>query len=209
MENLHLTIKAILEKVTENTGPSITTLTPTQARDEFNPLLKKLAEPAEDIANIEEIRILGPAGKIPIRIYIPEGRAPLPALVYFHGGGWVIGTLDTHDSTCRALANRTKCVVVSVDYRLAPEHKFPAAAEDAYAAVKWVAENSDKLQIYPDRLAVGGDSAGGTLATVVSHIARNEGTPSLLFQLLIYPITNLSSFDNDSYSKHAEDYFLK
>jgi acetyl esterase len=209
MENLHPTIRAFLQKAAENPAPPISTLTPTQARDDRNPLLEKLAEPAENIANSKEMKIPSPTGEIPIRIYTPEGRAPFPALVYFHGGGWVIGNLDTHDSICRALANGAKCVVVSVDYRLAPEHKFPAAVEDAYIAVKWVADNSDHLQIDPNRLAVGGDSAGGNLAAVVSLIARDEGTPSLVFQLLVYPNTNLSSFDTDSYSEHAENYILK
>ena len=209
IENLHPTIKVILQKAAENPGPPLPSLTPTQARNNRNPLLAKLAEPPEKIANRKEMKIPSPTRDIPIRVYMPEGRTPFPALVYFHGGGWVIGNLDTHDSVCRALANGVKCVVVSVDYRLAPEHRFPAAVEDAYAAVKWAADNSDQLQIDSNRIAVGGDSAGGNLAAVVSLIARDEGTPSLVFQLLVYPITDLSSFDTDSYRIHAENYFLK
>jgi acetyl esterase len=209
VKNLHPTIRAILQEAAESPGPPMTDLSPTQARDILNPILENLVEPGENNASVEEIRIPGPADEILIRIYTPDGRAPFPALVYFHGGGYVIGTLDTNDSACHALANGAKCVVVSVDYRLAPEHKFPAAVEDAYAAVKWVADHASQLQIDPNRLAVGGDSAGGTLATVVSVVSRDKGTPPLMFQLLVYPATNLSSFDTDSYRKYAEDYFLK
>lgn len=209
MENLHPTIRGILQKAAENPAPLPSTLTPTQARTDRNPLLEKLAEPPEKIAHCKEMKIPSPTGDIPIRVYTPEGHTLFPALVYLHGGGWVIGNLDTHNSVCRALANGIKCVVVSVDYRLAPEHRFPAAVEDAYTAVKWVADNSNQLQIDSNRIAVGGDSAGGNLAAVVSLIARDEDTPSLVFQLLVYPITNLSSFDTDSYRIHAENYILK
>ncbi len=208
-DNLHPTITAILQKMAENPAPPISSLTPLQARGGINPVLEKLAQPSEDIKNVKGLEIPGPDGEIPIQVYTPEGRAPFPALVFFHGGGWVIGNLNTHDSICRALANGAKCVIISVDYRLAPEHKFPAAVEDAYAAVQWVVDNSDRLQIDPNRIAVGGDSAGGNLATVVSLIARDEGGPPLIFQLLVYPCTDLSSFDTDSYSEHAENYILK
>jgi acetyl esterase len=132
----------------------------------------------EEIASIENKRIPGPAGDIPVRIYSPAGNAPLPVVVYFHGGGWVIGDLDTHDRTCRALANRGGCIVVSVDYRLAPENKFPAAAEDCYAATVWVGHNAAAIGADAARIAIGGDSAGGNLAAVVALMAATAKAQS-------------------------------
>ncbi|MGD9764197.1 MAG: alpha/beta hydrolase [Candidatus Binatia bacterium] len=149
----------------------------------------------------------GPAGDIPVRIYIPSSREPLPVLVYFHGGGWVIGSLDTHDSIAGALADDAGCVVVSVDYRLAPEHPYPAAAEDAYAAMCWAVAHAGDLGADPRRVAVGGDSAGGNLATVTALMARDRGGPPLRFQLLIYPVTD-ARFDTASYRDNAAGYWL-
>lgn len=147
-------------------------------------------------------------GEIPIRIYQPQGNNPFPILLYFHGGGWVTCNLDTHDSLCRSLANGASCIVVSVDYRLAPEHKFPAAVDDAYAATRWASDNAESINGDSNRIAVGGDSAGGNLAAVVSLMARDNGSPSLRHQLLIYPVTDLSSFDTKSYREHGEGYIL-
>jgi acetyl esterase len=163
--------------------------------------------PPEPVARVENRSIPGPAGEIPVRIYAPESGRPLPVLVYFHGGGWVIGSLETHDAACRLLAKRAPAVVVSVDYRLAPEHKFPAAAEDCYAATRWVAENAAALGGDPSRLAVGGDSAGGNLAAVVSLMARDRKAPAIAFQLLVYPVTNWS-YDTPSYRDNADGYLL-
>jgi len=140
-------------------------------------------------------------------MYTPGGNGPFPVLVYFHGGGWVVGNLDTHDSCCRALAANAGSAVLSVDYRLAPEHKFPAAAEDAYAATCWVAEKGVSFDLDPARIAVGGDSAGGNLATVVCLMARDRSGPRLCHQLLVYPVTNYS-FDTLSYRENAEGYYL-
>src|SRR5216117_328869 len=125
--------------------------------------LSAAAGESEAVARVENRAVPGPRGEIPVRIYTPEGRAPFPVLVYFHGGGWVIGSLETHDGLCRHLANAASCVVVSVDYRLAPEHPYPAAAEDAYAATRWVAANANAVGGDPQRIAIGGDSAGGNL----------------------------------------------
>jgi acetyl esterase len=152
-------------------------------------------------------RIPGPGGEIPVRVYTPAGSGPWPLLVYFHGGGWVLGSLDTHDSICRELANGAGCVVVSVDYRLAPEHKFPAAADDCYAATQWAAAHAVELGAEATRLAVGGDSAGGNLAAVVAQMARDRGGPPIVFQLLIYPAT-VAAFDSPSYRQNAEGYLL-
>jgi acetyl esterase len=142
-----------------------------------------------------------------VRIYTPAGSGPFPVLVFFHGGGWVIGDLDTQDGACRALANGAGCLVVSVGYRLAPEHKFPAAPDDTYAATKWVAANAASINADPARIAVGGDSAGGNLTAVTAQMARQRGGPRLAFQLLIYPVTD-GACDTASYRDNADGYLL-
>jgi acetyl esterase len=163
---------------------------------------------AEPVAHVEDRAVPGPAGEIPVRVYRPSDDTALPVLVWFHGGGWTIGSLETHDNTCRSLANAVGCVVVSVDYRLAPEHKFPAAAEDAFAATQWVAQHAAELGGDPKRIAVGGDSAGGNLAAVVSLLARDAGRPDLVFQLLVYPVTD-HEFERPSMHENATGYFLE
>ena len=161
----------------------------------------------ENVARIEDRRVPGPRGDIPVRVYTPEGHPPFPLLVYFHGGGWVVGGIETHDGLCRQLANKAQTVVVSVDYRLAPEHPFPAAPEDSYAATRWVAEHARELGGDPDRIAVAGDSAGGNLAAVVSLMARDRGGPRLVHQVLIYPVVD-APCGNTSYRDNAKDYLL-
>ena len=168
-------------------------------------LLSPVAPPP--VAKVVDRSIPGPAGAIPVRVYTPEGERPFPVLVYFHGGGFVLCDLDTHDRTCRSLANAAGAVVVSVDYRLAPEHRFPAAPEDCYAATQWVARSGTELGADPARIAVGGDSAGGNLAAAVALMARDRGGPALRFQLLIYPVTDFD-FGTASYRENAEGYFL-
>lgn len=151
-----------------------------------------------------------PAGPVAIRCYRPAAAAKdetLPALVYFHGGGWTIGDPDTHDILCRQLANGARCAVFSVDYRLAPEAPFPAAVEDCFAAVRYVFENGNALKINDKLIAVGGDSAGGNLATVVALIARDQGGPKLCFQLLIYPATD-QNLETESLRRNGEGYLL-
>lgn len=164
-------------------------------------------EDVEAVADVRNVRIPGPAGEIPLRVYTPAGDGPFPGLVYFHGGGFVLCGLDTHDGTCRSLANASGCVVVSVDYRLAPEHPFPAAPEDCHAATRWVADHAADFGIDATRLAVGGDSAGGNMAAVVSMMARDGGGPALRFQLLVYPVTNCD-FETASYRENADGYML-
>jgi acetyl esterase len=158
--------------------------------------------PRPEIADVQDRLIPGPAGEIPVRIYTPDAPAPRPVLVYFHGGGWVFCSIETHDAVCRSIANGVGCSVVSVDYRLAPEHPHPAAAEDAYAATCWVVEAAGELGVDPARVGVGGDSAGGNLAAVVPLLARERGGPELRYQLLIYPITDCS-FETPSYTENA------
>jgi acetyl esterase len=166
-----------------------------------------LGRPVPEVASVTEHSVPGPVGAIPLRVYAPSAGRALPGIVYFHGGGFVIGSLDSHDGTCRALANASGCSVVSVDYRLAPEHRFPAAPEDCYAALRFVAERGAELGIDPRRLALAGDSAGGNLAAVTALLARERRGPDLRFQLLIYPVAD-HRFDTASYRDNAEGYFL-
>ncbi len=163
----------------------------------------------EPVASVEDRAITANGAQIPVRIYRPEsGPAVKPALVWFHGGGWVIGSLDGSDFGCRIMANASGCTVISVDYRLAPEYKFPTAVDDCLAVTKWVAENGPELGVDGARIAVGGDSAGGNLAAVVSQLARDGGGPAIAFQALVYPVTNYD-FSTASYRDNAEGYLLE
>lgn len=202
----HPDIQAILADFESRGLPPINSLSVDGARqlleDVFDP-----PETPEPVGSVREFTIDGPAGDLPVRIYTPDGQTPFPVLVYFHGGGWALGSLETHDATCRALTNAAECVVVSVDYRLAPEHPFPAGVEDCYAAVRWVAEHPGAVHGAPDQIAVGGDSAGGNLAAAVAQVARDFDGPDLTHQVLMYPVTDYS-FDTTSYEENAEGYFL-
>jgi len=170
--------------------------------------LNDLAGPGEPVHHVEDREVPGPAGAIPARLYRPAADGPLPLLVYFHGGGWVLGGLASHDSVCRSLANGAGCAVLAIDYRLAPEHRFPAAVDDCYAATEWAAANAATLGADPKRVAVGGDSAGGNLTAVVAQLARDRGAPSLRFQLLVYPATD-AGYDTPSYHENATGYLLE
>ncbi|MEM1598329.1 MAG: alpha/beta hydrolase [Pyrobaculum sp.] len=168
-------------------------------RDQFNTsslVLVKMAN--EPILKTEDIIIKTRAGELKARVYRSSDRERLPAVVYFHGGGFVLGSIETHDHVCRRIANLSGAVVISVDYRLAPEHKFPAAIEDAYDSVKWIADNYDKLGIDNGKIAVAGDSAGGNLATVASIVARDKKEDIIRYQVLIYPVVNLTSLPTAS-----------
>jgi acetyl esterase/lipase len=198
--------QALLDQVKALGGPQLNELSPPDARVAAK-ALGALSGPPQAVAKVENRNIPGPAGDLPVRVYTPAGSGPFPVLVYFHGGGWVIGDLDTQDGPCRALANGAGCVVVSVDYRLAPEHKFPAAPEDTFAATQWVAANAAALNADVSRIAVGGDSAGGNLSAVTAIMARDRGGPPLVFQLLIYPVTD-GACDTASYRDNADGYLL-
>lgn len=197
--------EAFLKQLAEVGGPALNDLPPAEARA-MAAQLSAHAE-VEPVASIVDRTIPGPAGEIPVRIYTPAGEGPFPVLLYFHGGGWVIGSPDTVHATCALLANRAGAIVVSVDYRLAPEHKFPAAAEDCYAATAWAAENARSFGGDSRRIAVAGDSAGGNLAAVVSLMAREKGYPQIAYQVLIYPVTD-HNFETQSYRENGADYFL-
>ena len=156
---------------------------------------------------VEDLQIPGTAGPVPVRLYRPQADSRLPILVYLHGGGWMMGSIATHDALCRNLCARSGMVVASVEYRLAPEHKFPAGLEDCYAAVQWLAEQAESLGLDRERLAVGGDSAGGNLAAAVTLLARQRGGPAIGFQLLIYPVLDFD-FDTPSYRENASGFHL-
>lgn len=182
--------------------------TPAEIRrtsEESRGLLQKKSTP---IYQVTDTIFPGPAAPIPIRIYIPRQQTDLPVIIYYRGGGWVIGNLDSHDNICRSLSKITRWIVVSVDYRLAPEHPFPAAVEDAYAALLWVSQNAISFNGDPTRLITAGDSAGGNLAAAVSLIARDRKGPKICAQVLIYPVTNLSDMKTDSYQQFADGFYL-
>jgi acetyl esterase len=184
--------QAYLERVAALGIPPVQTLTPQENRRERARLLdlrRALAGPRtpETVASVEDRRIPVPGGDVGVRLYIPAGTGPLPVLVYFFGGGFIMGDIDSVDEACRMMANRAGCIVASAEYRLAPEHKFPGSVEDGYAAVTWVAEQAASFQGDPTRLAVGGESAGGNVAAVVCLLARARGGPRLALQVLIYP----------------------
>lgn len=195
----------ILDLVAAAGNPPLHQRTPEQARATL--VTQPLAGEPEPVASVEDRTVPAGDAALPVRIYRPDATGPLPALVYYHGGGWVVGNLDAVDVPCRRLANRAGCVVVSVDYRLAPEHKFPTAVEDAYAAARWVTANAGALGVDPARVAVGGDSAGANLAAVVALMSRDRGHFRLCHQTLLYPITN-HAFDTASYRDNGEGYYL-
>ena len=190
---LHPQARALLRLIEEKGVPPTHTLTPADARAFYRERRTFTQPDAPEVAVVRNLEARGPAGPVPLRSYRPAGSvadAVLPVLVYFHGGGWVIGDLDTHDVLCRQLCNQSGCAVVAVDYRLAPEHRFPAALDDAMAATRWVHEHAPALGADASRIAVGGDSAGGNLAAAVALAARDEGGLPLAFQLLVYPATD-------------------
>lgn len=200
--------QALLKEMEAAEMPAINEVPPEEARLLAEGFLE-LAGPGEDVADVSDRTIDGPNGSINVRVYTPTGAAvgPLPCLVYFHGGGWVIGDIQTLDTVCRAVANRSGAKVVSVDYCLSPEHKFPEPLDDCLAATKWVAENGGEIGVDGSRIAVGGDSAGGNMAAAVALRARDEGGPAIALQVLVYPVTD-HSFDTESYTVNADGYLL-
>lgn len=198
---------ALLARVRAAGHPEYWQMTPQEARDEHNRRAGVLGIPPAAVFDVDNRRIPGPASDIPLRIYTPrEAATPLPVLVYLHGGGHVIGSLDSYDAICRQLALESDCIVISVDYRLAPEHKFPAGVDDAFAALNWVGRHSAEFGGDAKRVAIGGDSAGANLAAVGAILAR-DGGPQLRFQLLVYPRTAPDE-DLPSHHEFAEDHLL-
>ncbi|HUY20964.1 MAG TPA: alpha/beta hydrolase [Acidimicrobiales bacterium] len=190
----------------EDTTEPISTSSPAEAREVMK-LAALLARAPEAPAPTSDRTVPGRGGDIPVRVYRPDAEGPLPVVVYFHGGGFVIGGIESHDPLCQQLATRVPAVVVSVEYRLAPEHRFPAAVDDAFDALRWVSANAAALGGDAARLAVAGDSAGGNLSAVVSLLARDAGGPPVAFQLLIYPATDLT-MSTPSHRLNGEGYLL-
>jgi acetyl esterase len=200
--------QALLDNLTAQGVPDFPDLGVEASRGFINAFLD-LEGPAQEVAEAWECSAPGPDGnEIPMRVYRPSNGESLPILMYFHGGYFVIGGLEVADKPCRQLANVTGCVVVSVDYRLAPEHKAPAGAEDCYAATRWVATNAERVGGDPSRLGVTGDSAGGGLAATVSLMARDRGGPTIGVQILQYPVTDMSKDDYPSRISNGEGFLL-
>ena len=185
--------------------PSLTEIPVADARESYR--TSRAVNPSLAVHDIQDTTIDGPDGQIPVRIYRPEGDGPFGTLVYFHGGGWVIGDLDTCDSVCREIATLADLVVVSVDYRLAPEHVFPAAVDDCYAALLWVADNRSLLN-NNGKIGVAGESAGGALAAAMAQISRDSAGPELAFQGLFYPVIE-PTMDRDSWNRNGSGYMLE
>jgi acetyl esterase len=196
--------KQVLEQIAALGLPPNHLVSPAQARINMK---SRPRAAGPEVARVEDRLIPGPGVDIPVRIYTPTGSGPFPTLVWFHGGGWVVGDLETADPTARHLTVGAKCVVISVDYRLAPETKFPGAADDSYAATVWAVQHATRFNGDPGQIAVGGDSAGGNLAAAVALMARDRSGPSLVFQLLVYPVT-APDFNMPSYRQNAEGYGL-
>jgi acetyl esterase len=199
--------QVLLDQLAAMGGKQLHEMTPDEARLMIATLHTMTGGAPPAVAHVEDRRVPVDGGAIPVRLYRPAGATPLPLVVYFHGGGWVIGSIETHDAVCRDLANAAGCAVASVDYRLAPEHRFPVAAEDCYAATRWLGAHAGELGVDAARIAVGGDSAGGNLAAVVAQLARDRGGPALAFQLLIYPATD-AACDAPSHRENADGYLL-
>lgn len=202
--SLHPQIAALLERVARSPLPPYHTVPAFVARRIYRDTRSALAPKPPEVA---EVRLLIFSGSIAVRAYRPLVNEVLPALVFFHGGGWTIGDLDTHDVVCRQLAVGARCAVFSVDYRLAPEAPFPAAVDDCFSATRFVFENAKALQVDPTRIAVGGDSAGGNLAAAVALMARDAGGPQLAYQLLIYPATD-QRCGFPSHERNGQGYLL-
>ncbi|TNE37481.1 MAG: alpha/beta hydrolase [Alphaproteobacteria bacterium] len=201
-------VQWVLDVAKEKGLPELNELSADEAKAVYEERAKTLSLKDIDIGKSIDVAIPGPHGDIPARIYQPIGmEGALPVLIYYHGGGWVIGSPDTHDGLCRMIANDGPFVVISVDYRMGPEHRFPAAVDDAYAALNWTVDNIADFGGDTEKIAVGGDSAGGNLSAVVCLVAREEGSYMPRFQWLIYPATDMR-MNAPSHNAYGEGYFL-
>ena len=186
--------QTVLDMIKAAGRPAFDTLSPDEARELFAGGRTVLQPDPPDVAQVRDLAAPGPNGPVPLRLFRAIGStdgAALPVLIFYHGGGWVLGDLDSYDPLCRAIANAAACCVIAVDYRLAPEVKFPGAISDSAAATRWILANTGELAIDPARVAVGGDSAGGNIAAVIALMARDAYLPKIAFQLLIYPVTDM------------------
>lgn len=203
------TLLDLMEQATKAGRPKLESLPHAIGRAAVDKMSEDSEADPPEVASVVDGTVPGPAGTIRFRRYRPLGAkpGPLPTLIYYHGGGFVIGNIETHDSTCRRLANKSRCQVISIDYRLAPEHPFPASTDDSLAAFRHIRDNAASFEADPARLAVGGDSAGGAISAVVCQACRDAGDPMPAFQMLIYPATD-SSKQSTSRTAFAEGYFL-
>ena len=202
-------LKNLLDGAHAAGAPDFADLPPAACRGFYREILRATDIAPVDVA-VSEQRIAGPGGGVGLRIYVPHGT-PAQArglVVYYHGGGFVLGDLAGYDSLCRTLALQSDCVVVSVDYRLAPEHPFPAAVDDSLSALRWAHDNAESFGADPQRIAVAGDSAGGTLAAVTALQARDQGGPAVRYQALVYPMTAATPGEYPSYEKYGEGYVI-
>lgn len=203
---LHPEVRRFLDSMADQGSPPDGGLDPAAMRAGFAAAWRRTG-PFEPVGDVHERTIPGPDGELRVRVYVPEGAGPFPAFVWLHGGGWVIGAPDDNEPACRALCRMAATVVISVDYRLAPEHRFPAAAEDAFAAVRWAAAGAGPLPVRTGAVAVGGESAGGNLAAACALLARDRGGPRLALQLLISPVLGTPDDGRASYREYADGYF--
>ena len=198
-------LQPLLDLLATSGAPSITTLQPDAARALMAAMRANARE--VEVHTVADRAVPGPAGDVPVRVYSPAGEGPFPLLVWIHGGGWVLGSVEESDPVVRGLSVAADCVVASIEYRLAPEHPFPAGLEDCWAALRWCVDHADELRIDPDRVAIGGDSAGGNLAAACTVLARDAGGPPLCFQLLVYPVVDFDATTR-SMVDNAEGYLL-
>lgn len=204
-------VKKLLDQINaamESGAPGIADMTVQENRDGLLAFYKDLRGEVQEVAKVDNVKVPVEGDQITVRLYTPEGNGPFPVIVFFHGGGWVLGDLEVVDPICRSLANATECIVASVDYRLAPEYKFPVGIEDCYAATKWVSENIAQYNGDPTRIATCGDSAGGNLAAVIPLMAKDRGGPSIAYQIILYGVTDFS-FSNKSYLENGKGYYLE
>lgn len=204
-------VKELLDQINaakEAGAPAIQEMTVQENRQGLLEFYKDLRGEVQEVGRVEDVKIPVEGDEITLRIYTPKGNGPFPVIMFFHGGGWVLGDIEIVDPICRSLTNSTECMVVSVDYRLAPEHKFPTGIEDCYAATKWVAENIQKHNGDPQKIITCGDSAGGNLAAVVPLMAKDRGGPSIACQIIIYGVTDFS-FSTKSYEENGEGFYLE
>ncbi len=200
-------VEALLKEFAAQGRPALYELSVDEARTVAEEMVALAGDPIE-VGSVRDISIPVDGAAIAARVYTPEGAGPHPMVMFFHGGGWVICSLDTHDNVCRAICHDADAIVVSVAYRMAPEHRFPVAAHDCFAATRWVADNAATLEGDASRLAVCGDSAGGNLSAVVSHMARDAGGPALAFVALIYPAVDMTA-EGGSMSDNANGFFFE
>ncbi|MDY6818033.1 MAG: alpha/beta hydrolase [Halobacteriales archaeon] len=199
-------IREMLNEMDALPAPSSSKLSPEGAR-QFTKQRFPLPDEPEPVGDVMDLLVPGPDEQVPVRVYVPDRDPPYPGLVYLHGGGWVTRDVDMYDPTCRAFVRESGCLVVAVEYRRAPEHPFPAALKDCYAAAEWTVVNAESFNMHPDAIAIGGDSAGGNLAAAITQLARERDGPTFAHQMLIYPVTDYA-FDTDSYRENADGYLL-